>query len=78
MPSMREILFSAPRLTDHVSDDWLLAFIGNRLAEPNDEKPLPHLLMCEQCCKLAVLHHEYQQITRHAFPEDEPPLDSPT
>ena len=67
----REILLSAPALMNHISDDWLLAFSESQLVEPNAEKVLMHLLVCEQCCKLANLHHEYVRITQEALEQKE-------
>ena len=49
---------------DHISDDWLFANSGDRIVESKDARPLLHLLVCEQCCKLANLHHEYGRITQ--------------
>ena len=56
---------------DHISDDWLFANSGDRMVESKDARPLLHLLVCEQCCKLANLHHEYGRITQEALEQKE-------
>ena len=39
--------------------------------DPKDARPLMHLLVCEQCCRLAKLHDEYGRITKDALREPE-------
>ena len=56
---------------DHISDAWLLAYSENRLAESKAGKTLLHLLVCEQCCKLADLYSEYVRIATEALREPE-------
>jgi hypothetical protein len=41
------------------------------MVELKDARPLLHLLVCEQCCKLANLHREYGRITQEALEQNE-------
>ena len=54
---------------DHISEDGLFAYSGGHLVDPKDARTLMHLLVCEQCCRLAKLHDEYDRITQEALRE---------